>query len=310
MTDNLLTIAIPVYERYDYFEEAINSCLKQTVSTEIIVVDNNSSHTRFSDFVKGLERTDVKYFRNSSNVGMVENWNRCIALCETEWISILHDDDWLHPQFTEAVLLQINNKIDADCFTVDCRIETKKNESFIKYSLENPPKYINKYTAYMMISSFSFFPGVAFKVALAQKINGFDPLAYPIADYDFWVRISQQTKVAQIFYSLAFYRISFLQTTYSASKLIIKTVYWYKKKRLKGESFITRFFAIYDTFWLYHFYKSFHFINEIKEIEDSALQKEYKLYSPFFNNLLLKKISYKLYLKYKHSLLSQAKYKI
>jgi len=309
MINNLLTIAIPVYERYDYFKEAISSCLEQTVSINIIVVDNNSSHTRFRDFVSELQRANVKYFKNSSNVGMVENWNRCIELCETEWVSILHDDDWLHPQFAEAVLAQIHNKIDADCITVNCGIETAKSDSFIKYNIENAPKYINKYTSYMMISSFSFFPGVAFKVSLAQKINGFDPSAYPIADYDFWVRISRQTKVAQIFYLLAFYRISSLQTTSSASKLIIKTVYRYKKKRSKGENIITRFFSTYDTFWLYQFYKSFNFVNNINEIDDKNLQKEYKLYSHLFDNPLLKRIFSKLYLKYKHSLLSEVKYK-
>ena len=308
MNYNILTLAIPVFERYDFFEEAINSCLEQTAPVNIIVVDNNSSHTKFGDLVTKLKRTNVKYFRNSSNVGMVENWNRCIELCETEWISILHDDDWLHPQYAEAVLAQIYNKIDADCITVDCGIKTAKNDSFIKYCFENQPKYINKYTSYMMVSSFSFFPGVTFKVALAKKINGFDPAAYPIADYDFWVRISRETKVAQLSYLLAFYRISALQTTSSVSKLIIKTVYRYKKKKSKGENFITRFFSTYDTFWLYHFYKSFNFIKDINDMEDRELQKEYKLYRHLFDNALLQKVFSDLYTRYKRSLLSEVKY--
>ena len=41
---DLLTIAMPVYERKDFFVEALESAIKQTIKCKIIVIDNCSSH--------------------------------------------------------------------------------------------------------------------------------------------------------------------------------------------------------------------------------------------------------------------------
>ena len=43
----LVTIAMPVYERKDFFREALDSALNQPVKCKVIVVDNCSSHDYF-----------------------------------------------------------------------------------------------------------------------------------------------------------------------------------------------------------------------------------------------------------------------
>lgn len=98
MKTELITIAFPVFERFDYFEKALNSALNQTVETKIIVVDNNSSHGKFKECCN--ERF-IPYFRNEVNLGMFGNWNRCFELADTEFVMILGDDDFLEPNFIE-----------------------------------------------------------------------------------------------------------------------------------------------------------------------------------------------------------------
>lgn len=97
----ILTIAIPVYERKEYFDEALQSVLAQTVPVKILVVDNASSHDYFEKAVVACDSSFVSYYRNDENIGMYGNWNRCVELCSTEFVALLGDDDVLETEYAE-----------------------------------------------------------------------------------------------------------------------------------------------------------------------------------------------------------------
>lgn len=105
---NKLTIAIPVFERTEFFKEALQSAINQTGPVNIIVVDNASSHNFFSETVEALNLDYVKYYRNDTNLGMYGNWNKCIELCESEFVGILGDDDYLHNNYAETFYNLLN----------------------------------------------------------------------------------------------------------------------------------------------------------------------------------------------------------
>lgn len=97
--ENQLTIAIPVFERYDYFERSLRSALAQSSPCPVLVVDNGSSHTKFeAEAMKYGSR--VRYIRQPKNLGMFANWNMCRAEAKTEFLMILGDDDLIHPEFS------------------------------------------------------------------------------------------------------------------------------------------------------------------------------------------------------------------
>ncbi|GGF20554.1 glycosyltransferase family 2 protein [Hymenobacter cavernae] len=101
MYTDKVTICIPVYERYDYFEEAISSAMNQTVSCKIIVNDNNSSHSKFKDF---CSENNIEYHKNDVNVGVFPNWNKCMQRAKTPYVVILGDDDVLYANYIEKFL--------------------------------------------------------------------------------------------------------------------------------------------------------------------------------------------------------------
>lgn len=98
---NLLTIAIPVYERIDFFQDALLSAINQTVKCEIIVVDNGSTHNTFKQI---CEEYKIEYHKSDRNIGMFPNWNRCFELSRTEYVFLLGDDDKMQPTFVEEFL--------------------------------------------------------------------------------------------------------------------------------------------------------------------------------------------------------------
>lgn len=94
-----LTIAIPVFNRIEYFSDALSSVINQTIKCRIIVVDNASLN---NDFEKICRKNEIEYFKNQYNIGMFANWNKCMELAKTDFLMILGDDDILKPTFVES----------------------------------------------------------------------------------------------------------------------------------------------------------------------------------------------------------------
>lgn len=123
---NLLTIAIPVYERKEYFKEALESALNQTIKCKVIVVDNCSSHDFFEKIC--IEK-GITYFRNESNIGLFPNQNRCYSHAQTEYVKVLDSDDLLSPKYVESFLRAKEMHSDIDVFFTDYVILTSDRES-------------------------------------------------------------------------------------------------------------------------------------------------------------------------------------
>lgn len=103
-TTDKVTIAILVYERSEYFQEALESALNQTVQCPIIVCDNASSHNKFRNLCATYPDR-VVYHRNAENIGMFGNYNTAVQLSRTEFTMILGDDDILYPDFISNFLI-------------------------------------------------------------------------------------------------------------------------------------------------------------------------------------------------------------
>ena len=119
-----LTICIPVWERYDYFENAVRSVLRQTMLCQLLVIDNASSHDRFKDF---CWTHHIQYFRNSTNVGLYGNWNRCVQEARTKYVMILSDDDELHPIFVQEFEAKAS-EIDIDFYFTNITYRTDEGD--------------------------------------------------------------------------------------------------------------------------------------------------------------------------------------
>ncbi len=113
---DLLTIAMPVYNRKDYFQEALESAINQTVKCNIIVVDNCSPHNYFRDICK---EKGITYYRNETNIGMLQNFNRCFEIAKTEYVQTLQDDDILDPNYVKSFLEAATKYPDIDIFFTD-----------------------------------------------------------------------------------------------------------------------------------------------------------------------------------------------
>ena len=200
---DLITIAIPVFERVDFFPEAFSSALRQTIRCSILVVDNASSHDFFKSYCNKHGEGITRYKQNDRNLGMTGNWNECINLCSTKYLTILHDDDALHCQFVEYAI----TKIGKECEMLGVNTVRGRNipESFNRHLML--AKKLHRVTRKSFIFGNIFpFPGIVFPKQPAEKQGGFDDTMFPCADYDFWVKMANHLEFKTTKAPLAFYR--------------------------------------------------------------------------------------------------------
>jgi len=99
----LISFAIPYYENEALLTKAIESVLSQTSSNWRLLI---SLDLEFSDtFKKYLNNlNDIRISVVSNEVqGICQNWNNCLRQVTTEYLTILHSDDELEPDYVATM---------------------------------------------------------------------------------------------------------------------------------------------------------------------------------------------------------------
>src|SRR5688572_29145963 len=99
-------VNIPYYGRGQYLRRTLRSVLSQTVRREEleITIFDDCCPEEAEKYIPTKEDARCRVIRNVSNVGMVENWNRCLEHGDRECIHVLHGDDILDPEFYVEIL--------------------------------------------------------------------------------------------------------------------------------------------------------------------------------------------------------------
>jgi glycosyltransferase involved in cell wall biosynthesis len=104
MNSPLVSICTPTYNRPDFLERAIRSCLAQTFQDFEIIVTDNSTNDLSEKMIQRLNDPRIRYFKNEKNLGPCGNTNRATELATGKYIKFLMDDDLLKPQCLEKMV--------------------------------------------------------------------------------------------------------------------------------------------------------------------------------------------------------------
>lgn len=103
-----LTFAIPYYRGRDYLREAIESVLAQTFTDwELVVVDDCGPEPA-DGLVRELGDSRITYVRNEVNLGLAGNWNECVRRARAPYVTVLHGDDRLLPDYAAEVVAALD----------------------------------------------------------------------------------------------------------------------------------------------------------------------------------------------------------
>lgn len=102
--NTILTIAIPTYNRKDELEKCINSIVPQLNDKIKIVVRDNCSDYDAEALVRRFNNPQIEFYKNPVNVGGDANIARLFECCDTDWLWVLGDDDFILPDAVKKVI--------------------------------------------------------------------------------------------------------------------------------------------------------------------------------------------------------------
>lgn len=111
----LLTIAIPTYNRSQYLGLCLDHiCSQLTALVKVVVRDNHSYNYDVDAFMKPyIDKYNVSLYKNPINVGGDANIAKLFEFCETQWLWVIGDDDYIRSDAINVVLDIINKHSDA-----------------------------------------------------------------------------------------------------------------------------------------------------------------------------------------------------
>jgi glycosyltransferase involved in cell wall biosynthesis len=198
-----ISVCVPVYDPGPYLRPAIESILGQDCENLEIVVVDDSSNEPIQRTIDELADERITLHRNERNVGLVANWNRCLALARGEYVTIFHHDDVMR----EGNL--------ADRVAV---LDAHRNVGFVYSNIETiddggkvtgghwlpqlPADAIESgracFERLAVEGNFIACPTVMARASCYQELGGFDPRLPFTCDLEMWMRIASQYDVGYL----------------------------------------------------------------------------------------------------------------
>lgn len=294
-TSPVYSILIPTYKRTDFLKQAIDSALNQdkVLNYEIIVVDNDPNHNNeVTDILNSYNAKNLFYYKNEVNIGMIGNWNRCVELARGKWITFLHDDDLLFPEYLSSMHNILQSLPNIELLAPGALSGTEMNYNLVK-------KYLSKSKIYQLnISDFFFQNPVPTQATMFLKKNciklgGFSEEDFPCSDYVFWINYVAHFEGYKLSENLFFYRIFDNESRKSETIIqIIKAEFSLRKELIKFINNPLLFTESYNKMFFLH---NIDMSNKYKNtsIDKNKLSIEYNI-SKIWDVYLIKKICIKL----------------
>lgn len=248
MNKSSFSIVIPACNGERFLQCTIDSSLGQTrKADEIIVVDDASSDDT-AEIAKSYGEK-IKYYFNDRATGFVDSWNRAISKATGDYITILHQDDLLHPEYierAEKALLQFPNigHFFTACHYIDASgliIKEPPCPHSLTPVLYSGRDYAHHYLMGVISNNHIHrCPGVTTSRKLLLNKCTYRKEAGLIADDDFFYRVGLYTDVVGISSPFASFRSH--PESFSAQVDLTETLaedYLYQAKQVKsGESML------------------------------------------------------------------------
>jgi glycosyltransferase involved in cell wall biosynthesis len=192
-----ITIVVTVFSRRKFVHDAIRSALNQTVPVKVIVIEDCGPDANLRDFITGEFGDRIEYFRNPKNRGLFDNWNACLDHCRTPWLSILHDDDSLQPNFIATMLALTKAAPERALYFGRATILDEVGKIHSLPPVDWPNNWRDVDVRELADECFLLFPGQLFRAADVKSVGGFRRQSYLTGDWDMWFRLALKFGAAQ-----------------------------------------------------------------------------------------------------------------
>lgn len=113
-----VTFVLPTFNGQAYVSQAIDSIIAQRETDWQALIVDDSSVDNTPEIVSKYRSANISYIRNESNIGLYATLHRFVRGINSEYVSILHQDDRLHSDYLKVLLRVVEAQPDVNAFWV------------------------------------------------------------------------------------------------------------------------------------------------------------------------------------------------
>lgn len=190
-----VTVAVPIYNGAQFLRETLRSLLDQTLEgVKIICVDDHSA----DESATIAREAGVTVVSNERRLGMAANWNRALALVDSPYFVIAHQDDIYEREFLEQLLLLIEEHpkafiahargryVDEQGLAIDTPASRYKETLWPRGATyeRGGPEELHA----LIRGNYIICPAVMFRSEAVRLIGPFSSRYDFVTDWDYWIR--------------------------------------------------------------------------------------------------------------------------
>ncbi|HZP88958.1 MAG TPA: glycosyltransferase, partial [Burkholderiales bacterium] len=187
MSDALVSIVLPTYNRGHLLPHAIRSVLCQThARLELIIVDDNSNDAT-PEVVRSFQDARIRYVRNERNLKLPGALNRGFALAEGRFLTWTSDDNLYAP---EAIARMVAALEEATCdFVFADYFDFARHDERTGEPLR--PRRIRLPDQLKLDERNSVGACFLYTRAVCEAVGAYDTDLFLVEDYDYFIRVAQ-----------------------------------------------------------------------------------------------------------------------
>lgn len=192
----MVSILMATYNYARFLPTAIESVLAQEMEALELIIGDNASEDNTPEIVAEYAARDprIKPFRNPTNLGIVENFNRCFLSMspQSRYFILLPADDWWTPQTLERLLevAQANPQaalVHADAYRTDETGQVLNRYS--EFMGHEPPEGLHQAVELLMCANYIPAQAVLVNRKFVQEEKPFDPELRYVHDINLWLKL-------------------------------------------------------------------------------------------------------------------------
>jgi glycosyltransferase involved in cell wall biosynthesis len=158
-----LSICIPTYNRSNHLINCLESIYltnsKNQLQFEICISDNGSSDDTELKVMEFQKKMSIKYSRNSTNLGIPQNFINVVDMASGEFVWLIGDDDLLLPDSLDKLFFLFTENPDVNFFYINSfHLHTDYVLSYTQpFNTKNLPLNMKPFSSYTKTGCLQFF---------------------------------------------------------------------------------------------------------------------------------------------------------
>jgi glycosyltransferase involved in cell wall biosynthesis len=207
-----VSVCIPTYNYAHFLPQAIGSVLAQTYGDFELIVSDNASTDETQSVLASYDDPRIKLFRNDHNLGLFENFNRCLELATCDLVKFVCADDWLAPSYLEDAVAVMESHPEAALLSTPGWVVDEGGRVIgiatagfdeddvvpARTALEAQARHLNV---------IGMPTNVTMRRPAVEAAGGFDPKFAPASDVHLWLKLLNEHDLGWVNEPLCYLRV-------------------------------------------------------------------------------------------------------